>query len=738
MWSRRKIFATAALQATPQPPVLRTPAYQKAQQAGSTADFTVDEDSFSFITALSYTIMPSLGTEEAAALLAWTLPSQWISGNATAAATPRSLVVSTLRRDADVMAAVSQVEYFFIGTDNGHVFLLPLLPPHLLALLTARYGDSLLAGLAARHPTPDTCTGRRLLHRHAREEPVISLSHLGTLLASATAAADDTAIAISIFHPSPQPILCLPHPTTVRSLVLWDGSPFTPPAATTTAEPAPQQRWAAQVLQDEPVAAYVITGDAAAVVRLWRVDVAAASCRLQHVLVLNRTTRGVSSLLAPLERDDSSRRVPSRETHGGVYCLALSEEALTGAVRLLAGTEGGIAMWELSPLPHGGAAGVHPLCWDAPQQAPLPCALRRWSDEPSSAEEASIQTVRCRTARLVNHHVWLREAEVVEAQLAAAAEQLGAAAVSPWKSRYEKSIAGGAAVGVVSNDITFSTPSPPSVEALLQYSVAHLHFDDGEVRRELRVPVSSIAPVLYPRTFFPTPRAACFALAVLQPEKRFVSSGSDGRICVWQRRQPDGNDDDDGVRYQPLLVSDARQDHRGLGRQLCVLRSPDIFVASTFDSGVVKEWHIYDLPELLLRCERRFTMTPQTHPSHPISSGGSSTAVDGGQQLRGGISSLVKDLQCDGDSTDAPAPREERGSDEEEEEEEEVVSGVSCMAACPAFGALFLVGVFESSIQTYTISEVAGCEAPRNFIFNGVKTVQLPSEMALDSYGSRE
>lgn len=44
----------------------------------------------------------------------------------------------------------------------------------------------------------------------------------------------------------------------------------------------------------------------------------------------------------------------------------------------------------------------------------------------------------------------------------------------------------------------------------------------------------------------------------------------------------------------------------------------------------------------------------------------------------------------------------------------------------PAFSALFIVGVFEHVIQTFTLSEVQGCEVPANYIYNGYKTIKLP------------
>ena len=76
------------------------------------------------------------------------------------------------------------------------------------------------------HRVPVNCVGRRLLHRHMREEPVTALDHLGVLLASAAPSVDH-AVALSVFHPVPAGVVCIAHPCPVRSLKLWEGAVFT-------------------------------------------------------------------------------------------------------------------------------------------------------------------------------------------------------------------------------------------------------------------------------------------------------------------------------------------------------------------------------------------------------------------------------------------------------------------------------------------------------------------------------
>ncbi|RNF12528.1 hypothetical protein TraAM80_00244 [Trypanosoma rangeli] len=63
------------------------------------------------------------------------------------------------------------------------------------------------------------------------------------------------------------------------------------------------------------------------------------------------------------------------------------------------------------------------------------------------------------------------------------------------------------------------------------------------------------------------------------------------------------------------------------------------------------------------------------------------------------------------------------------------VGGISCAFSFPVFHALFTVGLFENSIQTYSLMEVQGCALPEDYIYNGYKTVRLTLSAA--SYVSR-
>jgi hypothetical protein len=821
MWTRRKLFPTLDVPVLPQPAAVTTP-YFLQQHKNGPGDLTLEEGAYNFIASLHYTLVPSLSPQEAAQLLSWALPQIWVAAedetlsgigkNTTEAAYRTTL--ATLLKNGVIMQSCSQVEYFFFGTDNGQVFQMPLLPPHLLECLMTEAGEALLPGLASRYRretqllrqassdsavqaamrrVPVNCVGRRLLHRHLREEPVTAIDHLGVLCASAAPSADH-AVALSIFHPTPVGVVCLTHPCPVRSLKLWEGSAFTSSADGKSGDvsignedsaTALRQRWSQHMREAEPVAVYIFTGDDAGVVRLWRVDVVARTYSLQHVLVCSHNMIGMRSPLSPFAREDTTKKVPSRDSSLVLHCLEID----VAGNRLFGGTEGGAYVWALNELPWRGVdetpptadhptktsdthstnsgnsrsdwlAVQHPLCYDEAHRTPLRCALQCWdtvlpSTSPPAADAESA-VVEYRAARLVNHHVWIADAAAVQAEMTRAQQmhQEGGVAVSGWKPKYGRVITGGAAVGVVSNTVSLKEARKDDgvggVASRLTNTVITVTFDGGELRNDLRVPLSCVLPVVYPLAFLRTPGTACFALRVLSSQQRVVTSCADGKICVWVRKPAadDASAAASAETYVPQLVTENHQEHRGLGRHLYVMRSPDVFVSCSFDDGLVKEWHVYDEPELLLRCARRFTLVPH------VSDG--STGTSNAQELANMFKSITQSGQEDmtktktaeapataaGHTDDAKSGHSSSSSDSGSDGDEvlkaaeggDVVAGISCAAAYPVFGALFLVGAFESAIQAYTLTEVVGCEPPRNFIYNGHKTVRLPASMAEDVY----
>ncbi|KAG5509627.1 hypothetical protein JKF63_06332 [Porcisia hertigi] len=773
MWTRRRVFPTLLVPATSHTAAQSTPLYNEQCHNGTQASaFTVEEGDFNFVCGLDYTLVPTHGAEEATALLSWALPPSW-AGDGSVSAELRASRLAAALGSAAVLGACTQVEYFFIGTDNGHAFLMPLLPPHLLEALVAECGKTTLPELAHlwQHETelaraaargdasavhaikqdgraPLNCVCRRRLHRHAREEPVTVMDHLGTLFASA-ASCGDTSVALSFFHPVPAGITCLPHASVVRSIKLWEGSTFTAsPSHGNHREEShlpwqgALQRWRGAVGAAEPTAVYVFTGDEAGLVRLWRVDVVTRSYTLQHILVCSANMQGMLSPLTPFAREDSSKKLPSRDAHCVVHCLEVDEQA----GRVFAGTEGGVHVWAIDNLPWRGPesasadvlAAYHPLCWDEQCRAPLPCALLHYealppadsnpdSTLPTFSYTASEKTVEYRASRLANHHVWVLPASIVRSEMGHAMERRGSnvGMLSGWKPKYERVVTGGAAVGVVLNTVQLSgtktSGDGATVGDRLTDTVVPVSFEGGELKNDMRVPLSCVVPVAYPLTFLRTPGTACFALRVLAARRRLVTSCADGTVCVWTCRPQDASSATEAETYVPQLVTKTRQAHRGLGRHICVLRTPDVFVTCSYDEGLVKEWHVYDEPEALLRCARRFTVTQYSSESGGV------------QQQQQQLADTLKNVLKPRTATSAAT-----SSDHEEasttDEGDASVGGISCAAAYPAFGALFLVGAFESVIQTYSLNEVAGCEPPCNYVYNGHKTVRLPTPMTEDVY----
>ncbi|CCW64071.1 unnamed protein product [Phytomonas sp. EM1] len=667
--------------------------------------------------------------------------------------------------DHETISAFTQVEYFFTGTDNGHLFAVPLLPIHFLRVLVERHGKrfpGLVSELkpAPQPPTPDSvpahCCARRLLHRHAREELVLALDHNGTIVASASA---DRAVAMSFFHPVPTPLVCIPHPRALRCLKLWEGGVFVSrmessdqvalDAVHSDEEKSAQDVFRRSLCYQERAAIYVFTGDDATTVRLWRVDVLKKEYTLLHVLVASPNRTSVHSSLGMVDREDVSKHNTTREFRSPIYCLALD-----GDCRLLAGTDSGLFAWSIDKLSWkplcGGeadpeASSTHPLCWDVNTCTPLVPLLLAEQKQPQRDVHSAmqkvespddgllagsnhnhgraLQTVRSRASRLANHHVWLREADYMKRYLLAseqhhqsqqpqsgvrppslnkAGESVHAsngAQMSKWKPKHGTKVAGGAAVGVVCNEValrlngeTKSVVEP--LGSLLHNSVVTVRFDEGgELSNDLRVPLCCVEPVVYPLCFMKMPGMSCFALLVLQVNNRIVSSGPDGKSMVWMWKP-------ETEMYVPVLATDSNAPPCHLGRHLCRLREPDIFVTCGYDDGLVREWHLYDKPEILLRCERRFTLE------------------------KGLVTGDKDDASCGRQSAQKINPKD--GACYQRNEKDLFCEGISCAISFEPFGALFLIGIFESTIRSFSLVEVSGCEVPSNYIYNGYKTVKLP------------
>ncbi|EPY21766.1 hypothetical protein STCU_06904 [Strigomonas culicis] len=676
MWAKRRTFyPKEAADADGAPRAAETPRYLQQKSAGA-SEGEMSEHDFNFIASLGYGLIPEVTREEAAALLPWVL-----GGPAAAEA---------LTTDDDALARFSQIEYFFVGTDNGQLFLMPLLPPHLTS-----YVRALRAAAAPRLPEKGV---RLLLHRHMVGEPVHAQDHLGTLVASGSA---DGCAVVSFYHPHPAPLVCIPHPKMIRCVKLWEGSVFVRAALQET----PPSAWAAELQRGESAAVYLFTADEGAEVRLWRVDALRRTYVLLHLFVMSPNAPRACSSLDALAREERRGRATRRETDTPAHCLTLD-----GDERLLVGTEGGAYAWQLSALAwkDGYATDAsHPLCWDE--------ARRR----PGGRDAGTLRRLQMRAARLANHHVWLRDAAFVEPAMARCAG-------TAWKPKYGRTITGGMAVGVVSNMVRVEEAGAPgageAVAACLAASAVTVSFEGGQVRNDVRLPLCCVEPVAYPLQHLRMAGSACFALATLAPGARVLTGGSDGRVAVWRWRAAD-------EAYVLLLVTEGeRQPHRGLGRHFFVLRHPDVFLSCGFDDGLIREWHLYDDPETFMSCERCFSLMP-------VASYDKATAAANGQSSFKEMANLMRAAMRGGDKAEGDGGSSGEDADRAEGEappEEEVAAGVSCGAIFPAFRALFLVGTFDNAVQTYSLSEVQGCTPPANFIYNGLKTVKLPSYLKMD------
>lgn len=644
MWTKSKEYDVKDLPALSAKPLLVSPSFikQKESALSHKSEEMLDEEEFNFIASLSYTVIPDLTDVEKLAVLRWVL-ARW------------SFTVST---EVLEQVPLTQVEYFFFGTDNGHLFVTPLVPTSALRFIAMReYCDEesrIFCSDVMKGNRNNNCGPRRLLHQHAREEPVVGLHVLGSLVASSSS---DGSVAVSLFHPQQYPVVLIPHPHPLRTVKLWEGAPFSSVRHEDRGEDA---------------AVYVITGDENSALRMWRVDVVKQVYILEHVFVMTPSFLRMHSPLDYAKAEDYRKGSIDRETGLTVHCLGLD-----GNHRILAGVEGGVYCWCIEKLPWKDCYDTlqHPLRWDEEERDHFP--------------SSTASPVRVRAERLVNHHVWVRDNSFVSSAIERydhACKGVFPPTRSPtrWKPKHQSTVAGGASVGVIANEVEIHLGSGENeaTESLLNRSLITVSFEEGELRKDIVVPVSCVEPVVYPLTHLKLPTTACYALEILEANSRLITSHSNGCIGIWTWK-PELED------YEPLIMAGQTNMPRGLGKQLCVMRSPDIFLSSGYDDALVKEWHLYDEPQYVLRCERRFTLLQTSQLTH-----------DGVRRC----------------------------------EDHENVSGVSAMFAVPLFGALFVVGVFEQTIQTFRIAETQGCEVPSNFLYNGFQTVKLDHRLSDEEY----
>ncbi|RNF18556.1 uncharacterized protein Tco025E_04430 [Trypanosoma conorhini] len=435
-------------------------------------------------------------------------------------------------------------------------------------------------------------------------------------------------------------------------------------------ETNPQQRSAVAIAESSIV--YIFTGDESGLVRLWRVNVEDHTYFLSTVFVITAHAGGTgfSSPLHYLACEDGDRTsVPTKQSKV-IHSLALDEDR-----RLLAGVEGGVVVWGLAALPWKQREEDHILCWDIEQ---------------GKMNTTALSTLQFRTRRLTNVSVWVKGADLLQKSICSekrgddevngSNSQMKVIQKSRWKPKYGTHVANGFDVGVVSNLLTLpplQDSNGESAMSLLQTTYVPLQFPS--LKNTVYFPLHAVEPAFTPLHILPTIGSTCFALLVLQHGRRIVTGGSDGKVVVWLW-------DTSAEVYMQGLVSSEGQGHCGLIRHLCLLRSPDIFISCGYDDGLIKEWHVYDEPEFFMRCERSLKVIPANLY---------------------GLTSHV------------PLPVLE-----------ESVGGISCAVSFPEFHALFIVGLFESSIQTFSLMEVHGCALPEDYVYNGYKTVRLTASVA--------
>lgn len=655
MWTKSKDYNVKKLPEFVASPVIVSPEFKRQSEGRS--DSLIDEKEFNIIVTLQYTIIPSLTSEsEKVNLLTWVL-SRWTD----------SVSFAELRN-----VPLQQAEFFFVGTENGQLFIFPLVP--LLTLKSVaqifqheEWSEQFQKDIGS--PLNNNCGPLRLLHQHAREEPVSCLHVLGSLVASSSS---DGSVALSSFHPVCRPITLITQPHPARSIKLWEGNPFSNGLSSEELKK-----------RGESAAVYIFCGDDHGVVRLWRVNVLTKAYVLLHVFLMSPTYLKMHSSLDFALREDIPHSLIERESARTVHCMALDNDE-----RLLVGVEGSVYCWTISELPWKEKFDqeYHPLQWSQELHDAL---------QPTSP--SSLSQVRLRAERLVNHHVWVRDHPFVSASITKWAETSlqsvseRRSKVSRWKPKHQRNIAGGVCVGVVSNEVEFFTPQiladELSTSCVLSNSLVSVSCEEGELRNDVVLPIGCVEPVVYPLTRLTVPIGACFAMEILEKGHRLITYTSNNCLTVWSW-------DTGEMTYVPFIVVGEESFPRGLGKNICILRSPDIFLTSGYDDGLVKEWHLYEKPQALLQCERRFTLLKCTQLEK--SSDGKSVSIKEG--------------------------------------EDECVDGISSMVLVPSFGALFVVGLFEHTIQTFRFAETQGCEVSSNFLYNGLRTIRIPSNLHLDEF----
>eukprot|EP00796_Vickermania_ingenoplastis_P000076 gene76-53_t len=454
MWSKSKEYNVLEV------PSVVSPSGDQEMEDPKKSVFSTDGKEFHFLSALSYAIISPVPCLEAGTLLQWVV-SRWAGSH-------------TPSKDSLRVIGLTQVEFFFFGTDNGHLFAIPILPSSALQQVASIFCEEEWCNALKRDiksKRNGNCGPRQLLHQHRTEEPVLGMDTLGTLVASASS---DASVAISIFYPQPHFIVAIPHQHAVRCLKLWEGKPFI--------ELSPSED------REESAAVYVFTGDANATMRLWRVDL---------------QTLCVHSSLEILNKEDNDRAQIQRVVEGGIHCLTLD-----GNSRVLAGVEGGVYCWCIDKLAWKNDTHMeyHPLLWDEDKHTVL-----------ATTDEITVQRLRSRIERLVNHHVWVRDMGCVSSAL----EYWGTShLVRLQKITVIYASDGGEKAG-------------PSQFRLLRDSLVTVSFEEGELRKDITLPVSCVEPVVYPLAHLRMPMAACFAIQMLENSTWLITSSSDSLVQVW-------------------------------------------------------------------------------------------------------------------------------------------------------------------------------------------------------------
>ncbi|CBH17272.1 hypothetical protein, conserved [Trypanosoma brucei gambiense DAL972] len=674
MWTRRNVFPLMSLRDAARAPVVISP---QAKNGGpSPLSPTAKEEckKSDSIVSMNYTLIPGIMPEEAVMILSWALCID----------DPMAVF------GKEGIEAFRQVEYFFAGTSGGRLFVYPLVPPAMRPFLPSDNWEWLQGeGVKQKLSVPWNAGPRRLFHQHRYDEPVTAIAILGRLVVSCST---DMYVHMSLFHPTPHHILTIRHPSPLRCVLLWEGAVF--------ASRLLDSQRRAQVASAECCVVYLITGDDGGVARIWRSNVEAGEYFLVAVLAVVTSTCyvGFATPLHYIAREDAdaehSNRRPTAETTRqtkAIYSLAVDDDR-----RLIAGVEGGVVVWSLADLPYKQKEKDHLLCWD---------------EERMVMEPQATSTLRIRGQRLMNMTVWVKSAAFTEECLSSCRiDQRGRSSYergestnnhagesvmgdadgsrkppfhtdarwSSWKPKYGTHVAGGLDVGVVSNVVCMPSLNGDnldergSAESLLRAACAPIIFPS--LKNIVHFPLWVVEPVFAPMRILSLTGSICTALLVLVPSGRVVTGGSDGVVTLWLWDVAEAT-------YVRAIVSERPQSHSGLCRCLTALREPDIFTSCGYEDGIIKEWHVYDEPELLIRLERSFALQSE-------SSGKSSTWPAEQKQHPFGV-------------------------------------GVSCAVSFPAFCALFVVGVDECHINTFGLLEVLGCKPPPDYIFDGYKTVRV-------------